>query len=51
MGIKYVDQPLIRRMPLRPAYTVRTTLEYLRAVSNTPLAEALMTAVTPPDWA
>jgi len=39
------------KIPCRPAYTLAIRLGYLRAVSSTPQADALMTAVTPPDWA
>ena len=38
-------------MPLRPAKTVPMRCGLARAVSMTPQALALMTAVTPPDWA
>ena len=38
-------------MPFRPAYTLPMRDLCLRAVSMTPQALALMTAVTPPDWA
>ena len=38
-------------MPLRPAYTLPILFLCLRAVSITPHAVALMTAVTPPDCA
>ena len=38
-------------MPLRPANTVPMRSRRRRAVSITPQAEALITAVTPPDWA
>jgi hypothetical protein len=36
---------------MRPAYTLPILRRFLRAVSMTPQAVALMTAVTPPDWA
>ena len=36
--------------PWRPAYTVPMCAECWRAVSITPAALALLTAVTPPDW-
>ena len=38
-------------MPLQPANTVPILSPCLRAVSMTPQAETLMTAVTPPDCA
>jgi len=38
-------------MPLRPAYTFAILSGCLRAVSITPQADALLTAVTPPDFA
>jgi hypothetical protein len=38
-------------MPLRPAYTFAILFVCFLAVSMTPQAVALMTAVTPPDWA
>jgi len=38
-------------MPLRPANTRPMRVRLARAVSMTPAAVALMTAVTPPDWA
>jgi hypothetical protein len=38
-------------MPLRPANTLPILPLCLRAVSMTPQALALMTEVTPPDWA
>ncbi len=43
-----VSAPMI---PLRPAYTLPILFLCLRAVSITPQADALITAVTPPDWA
>jgi hypothetical protein len=39
------------RIPLRPARTLPMRSLCLRAVSITPAALALMTDVTPPDWA
>jgi hypothetical protein len=38
-------------MPLRPAKTVPILSLLSRLVSMTPQALALMTDVTPPDWA
>ena len=38
-------------LPFLPARTVPIRARCLRAVSITPQALALMTAVTPPDWA
>jgi hypothetical protein len=38
-------------MPLRPAYTRPMRSRCLRAVSMTPAALTLITAVTPPDCA
>jgi len=43
-----VSAPMI---PLRPANTLPIRERCRRAVSITPAALALMTAVTPPDWA
>jgi hypothetical protein len=54
LSLPGVDQILVRgapRMPLRPAKTLPMCLRCWRAVSMTPAALALMTAVTPPDWA
>jgi hypothetical protein len=39
------------RMPLRAASTLPMRPPASRAVAITPAAEALITAVTPPDWA
>ena len=39
------------RMPLRPAKTFLIFVRFLRAVSMTPAALALIVEVTPPDWA
>jgi hypothetical protein len=38
-------------MPLRPTNTLAICALFALAVSMTPQAEALITAVTPPDWA
>ena len=38
-------------MPLRPAMTLPMVSVWARAVSMTPHADALMTALTPPDCA
>src|SRR5215510_16033483 len=38
-------------MPSRPAYRLAMRPRFLRQASMTPAAVALMTAVTPPDWA
>jgi hypothetical protein len=38
-------------MPLRPAYSLPIFPRALRAASMTPAAEALITALGPPDWA
>src|SRR6516164_1840161 len=43
-----VRAPMI---PLRRAYTLPRSSECWRAVCDTPQAEALITTVTPPDWA